>query len=173
MSSVSSIPSDPGRAAATAWCCPTSSGARSSNEPIIVHGDGTQTRSFTWVGDVVSALIGLVETRSTCGEVFNIGNGAEISIRDLAAKVKSKTGSRSPIEYVPYSQVFDDSFEDMPRRVPDIGKIARAIGYRPTVHLDEIIEQVIDFWADSSSPNAVRRVVPIESDYHQVPAIAV
>ena len=144
-----------------------------SNEPIIVHGDGTQTRSFTWVGDVVSALIGLVETPSTCGEVFNIGNGAEISIRDLAAKVKSKTGSRSPIEYVPYSQVFDDSFEDMPRRVPDIGKIARAIGYRPKVHLDEIIEQVIDFWADSSSPNAVRRVVPIESDYHQVPAIAV
>ncbi len=120
-----------------------------NDEPITVHGDGTQTRSFTWVGDVVSALIGLVQEPKTCGEVFNVGNGAEISIRDLAAKVKLITGSNSPVQFVPYNQVFDESFEDMPRRVPDIGKISRYIGYRPTVHLDEIIEQVVTFWAGS------------------------
>ena len=89
-------------------------------EPITVHGDGTQTRSFTWVGDVVSAVTALVQEPKAVGEVFNIGNGAEISIGDLALKVKAMTGSDSPIERVPYNQVFDDSFEDMPRRVPDI-----------------------------------------------------
>lgn len=144
-----------------------------SNEPIIVHGDGTQTRSFTWVGDVVSALIGLVEDPNTCGEVFNIGNGAEISIRDLAAKVKLKTGSRSPIEFVPYSQVFDETFEDMPRRVPDISKIGRVIGYRPKVHLDEIIDQVVAFWAESSLPKSARTLIPAACDSRQVPALAV
>ena len=119
-----------------------------ANEPIVVHGDGSQTRSFTWVGDVVSALIGLIDEPNTAGEVFNIGNGAEISIRDLALKVKQLTGSSSPLLFVPYNQVFDASFEDMPRRVPDITKIGRFIGYRPTVHLDEIIEHVVGFWAD-------------------------
>jgi UDP-glucose 4-epimerase len=117
-----------------------------ANEPIIVHGDGTQTRSFTWVGDVVSALIGLIEDPKTAGEVFNIGNGAEISIRNLAMLVKRITGSDSPLEFVPYEQVFDASFEDMPRRVPDINKIGRFIGYRPTVQLDQIIEHVVEFW---------------------------
>ena len=133
-----------------------------SGEPIVVHGDGTQTRSFTWVGDVVSALIRLVQAPHTCGEVFNVGNGAEISIRDLALLVKRKTGSNSPIEFVPYNRVFDDSFEDMPRRVPDITKIAKFIGYRPTVQLDEIIDQVVDFWSAATPmrmPTAVPAVV--------------
>lgn len=143
-----------------------------TNEPIIVHGDGSQTRSFTWVGDVVTALIALVETPGTCGEVFNIGNGAEISIRDLAAKVKLKTGSRSPIEFVPYNQVFDDSFEDMPRRVPDISKIGQAIGYRPKVHLDEIIEHVVAFWAEASSPTPAQDALRAARDYRHV-AVAV
>jgi len=126
-----------------------------ANEPIVVHGDGTQTRSFTWVGDVVSALIGLIEEPKTAGEVFNIGNGAEVSIRDLAWMVKRMTGSSSPVKFVPYNQVFDESFEDMPRRVPDIGKIGRFIGYRPTVHLDEIIEHVVNFWAETATPRPV------------------
>jgi UDP-glucose 4-epimerase len=117
--------------------------------PILVHGDGSQTRSFTWVGDVVSALIGLADEPTSAGEVFNIGNGAEISILDLARKVRSMVGSASPIQLIPYNQVFDSSFEDMPRRVPDISKIRQAIGYRPTVHLDEIIERVIDFWTET------------------------
>jgi UDP-glucose 4-epimerase len=115
-------------------------------ETISVHGDGSQTRSFTWVGDVVSAVTALVQEPKALGEVFNIGNGAEISIRDLALKVKTMTGSDSPIELVPYNEVFDDSFEDMPRRVPDISKIARLVGYKPSVHLDEIIERVTGYW---------------------------
>jgi len=115
-------------------------------ETITVHGDGSQTRSFTWVGDVVSAVTALVQEPKALGEVFNIGHGAEISIRDLALKVKAMAGSDSPIELVPYNQVFDDSFEDMPRRVPDIAKIARLVGYKPSVHLDEIIDRVIDYW---------------------------
>src|SRR5215467_4241439 len=119
--------------------------------PILVHGDGNQTRSFTWVGDVVSALIGLADEPASAGEVFNIGNGAEISILDLARKVKRMVGTTSPIQLVPYNQVFDSSFEDMPRRVPDISKIRQAIGYRPTVQLDEIIERVIDFWTEMSA----------------------
>jgi UDP-glucose 4-epimerase len=145
------------------------------NEPIIVHGNGTQTRSFTWVGDVVTALIGLVQDPNTCGEVFNVGNGAEISIYELAEKVKLMTGSDSPIEFVPYDQVFDDSFEDMPRRVPDIGKIGRYIGYRPTVHLDEIIGHVVDFWAGAVPRAAVpsRVLEPIAAHGTPVPVLAV
>jgi UDP-glucose 4-epimerase len=114
--------------------------------PITIHGDGTQTRSFTWVGDVVGAMLALVEQPKAIGEVFNIGNGAEISIRDLAAQIKAMTDSSSPLQYVPYDQAFDTSFEDMPRRVPDISKIHRYVGFQPKVHLSEIIERVIEFW---------------------------
>ncbi len=117
-----------------------------AGKPITVHGDGTQTRSFTWVGDVVAGMLKLVNEPKAQGEVFNIGNGAEVSIRDLACKVKSMTGSNSPLEFVPYEAAFDDSFEDMPRRVPDISKIQRMVGYSPTVHLDEIIANVIAYW---------------------------
>jgi UDP-glucose 4-epimerase len=114
--------------------------------PITVHGDGTQTRSFTWVGDVVSAMVSLVNEPKAFGEVFNIGNGAEISIHELAERVRTRAGSESAIEFVPYRAVFDDSFEDMPRRVPDISKIRRAVGFTPKVHLDEIIDRVIAYW---------------------------
>lgn len=141
-----------------------------ANEPIVVHGDGSQTRSFTWVGDVVSALIGLIEEPNTAGEVFNIGNGAEISIRDLAQKVKQLTGSSSPLLFVPYNQVFDAGFEDMPRRVPDITKVGRFIGYRPTVHLDEIIEHVVGFWADQvPQPSMVDSPPSRRRDYFTSP----
>jgi nucleoside-diphosphate-sugar epimerase len=114
--------------------------------PITVHGDGTQTRSFTWVGDVVSAMVSLVNEPKAIGEVFNIGNGAEISISELAERVRARTGSDSTIEFVPYRAVFDESFEDMPRRVPDISKIRDAVGFTPKVHLDEIIDRVIEYW---------------------------
>lgn len=120
-----------------------------AGDPIIVHGDGSQTRSFTWVGDVVWAMMALVNEPKAFGQVFNIGNGAEISILDLAWKVKAATGSDSPVHFAPYSQVFDESFEDMPRRVPDISKIRQFVGYKPTVHLDEIIDHVIKFWSPS------------------------
>jgi UDP-glucose 4-epimerase len=117
-----------------------------ANEPIVVHGQGTQTRSFTWVGDVVWAMMTLINEPRAAGEVFNIGNGEEISIRDLAARVCQRTGSSSAIRYVPYEEAFDRSFEDMPRRVPDISKLRRLIGYQPRVQLDGIINSVISYW---------------------------
>jgi nucleoside-diphosphate-sugar epimerase len=128
-----------------------------AGQPLTVHGDGAQTRCFTWVGDVVSALLGLVDTPHSVGKVFNIGNGAEISIRELAEKITAMTGSDSPIRFVPYHEVYGHSFEDMSRRVPDISKIQQLIGYRPTVHLDDILERVIGYWEDQS-PAAERRV---------------
>ena len=128
--------------------------------PITVHGDGTQTRSFTWVGDVVSAMLALVNEPKAVGEVFNIGNGAEISIRDLAHKVKAMTGSDSSLQFVSHAHVFGEDFEDMPRRVPDISKIRRYVGYEPTVHLDEIIERVVDFWGSKKEEPQPARVAP-------------
>jgi UDP-glucose 4-epimerase len=108
-----------------------------------VFGDGTQSRSFTYVGDVVDALIALALEPRAIGEVFNVGNTHEISIRDLADRVKAATGSTSPIQYVPYDQAYEAGFEDMPRRVPDISKLGQLIGYQPKVGLDEIIDRVI------------------------------
>jgi UDP-glucose 4-epimerase len=114
-----------------------------SHEPRTVFGDGTQSRSFTYVGDVIRAVVALIDEPRAIGQVFNIGNGREISIRDLALRVKEMTGSRSPIVTIPYDQAYEAGFEDMPRRVPDISKIRALIGYQPTVELDEILTRVI------------------------------
>jgi UDP-glucose 4-epimerase len=115
-----------------------------AGQPITVFGDGSQSRSFTYVGDVVRAMVALINEPKAIGQVFNIGNGAEISIGDLAEKIKSMTGSHSPIVKIPYDQAYEAGFEDMPRRVPDISKIRALVGYEPTVHLDDILGRVID-----------------------------
>jgi UDP-glucose 4-epimerase len=115
-----------------------------AGQPITVFGDGEQSRSFTYVGDVVRAMVALINEPAAVGQVFNIGNGKEISINALAAKVKTLTGSGSEIVRIPYDQAYEAGFEDMPRRVPDISKIRALIGYEPTVELDEILERVID-----------------------------
>jgi UDP-glucose 4-epimerase len=112
--------------------------------PITVHGDGRQSRSFTYVGDVVAGVIKLSQEPSAIGEVFNIGASEEISILDLAHRVKALTSSSSTIVLVPYDEAYEAGFEDMPRRVPDLTKIHRAVGYRPTIGLDEILHRVID-----------------------------
>ena len=112
--------------------------------PITVYGDGTQTRSFTYVGDVVEGLVRLVNEPSAIGEVFNIGNTEEISILALAERIRTMTGSQSPIVLIPYDQAYDAGFEDMPRRVPSLQKIHALVGYRPTVNLDEILSRVIE-----------------------------
>jgi UDP-glucose 4-epimerase len=114
-----------------------------AGEPITVFGDGTQSRSFTYVGDVVDALVALAQEPRAVGGVFNIGNTSEISIRELAERVKSLTASRSPIHFVPYDEAYEAGFEDMPRRAPDISKVAALIGYQPKVTLDDIIARVI------------------------------
>jgi UDP-glucose 4-epimerase len=115
-----------------------------AGDPITVHGDGKQTRSFTYVGDVVDALVRLMETPAAVGQVVNIGNTEEVSILEVAERVKAKTGSSSPIVLIPYSEAYEEGFEDMPRRVPSIEKIQGLVGYRPTVDLDAILDRVIE-----------------------------
>jgi UDP-glucose 4-epimerase len=120
-----------------------------SGHPVTVFGDGTQSRSFTYVSDVVDALVALATEPRAVGQVFNIGNVGEIAIRDLAAKVVAATGSPSPIEYIPYDQAYEAGFEDMPRRVPDLSKLNELIGYAPKVGLDEIIWRVVEHFRTS------------------------
>ena len=114
-----------------------------AGQPITVFGDGSQSRSFTYVGDVVDALMRLVDEPKAVGEVFNVGNGQEISILGLAEKIKEMTGSQSEIVKVPYDQAYGAGFEDMPRRVPDITKLQKFTGYEPKVQLTEILTRVI------------------------------
>lgn len=113
---------------------------------ITVYGDGTQTRSFTHVKDVVRALIGIVNHAEAVGQVFNIGNNKEISIEELAKRIREKTSSDSEIVYIPYDQAYEEGFEDMLRRVPDITKINRLIGFAPEAGIEEIIDSVIDYY---------------------------
>ena len=120
-----------------------------AGEPITVYGDGTQCRCFTDVSDVVSGLLGLVDHPEAVGEVFNIGSQQEVSILELAEKVKAMTKSKSEIVLVPYAEAYEEGFEDMPRRVPDTSKIAKLIGYEPTVSLEQILERVIAYLSDS------------------------
>jgi UDP-glucose 4-epimerase len=122
-----------------------------AHEPITVYGDGTQTRSFTFVGDVVAGLLRLVQTPAAVGEVFNIGNTEEISILDLARRIKDMTNSQSEIVLIPYEQAYDAGFEDMPRRVPDLRKIRAAVGYEPTQNLDDILRRIIESWNVNTS----------------------
>ena len=115
-----------------------------AGEPITVFGDGTQTRCFTYVGDVVGALTEIVTREAAYGGVYNVGNTEEVSIRDLAERVKALAKSASPIVNIPYDQAYESGFEDMPRRVPDLTKIRALIGYEPRVTLDEILRLVIE-----------------------------
>jgi UDP-glucose 4-epimerase len=115
-----------------------------TGEPITVFGDGTQTRSFTYVGDVVDGLTRLVRDERAVGEVFNIGNTEEISVLSLAERVKAMTKSSSKIVLIPYEQAYEAGFEDMPRRVPDLGKITGLIGFEPKMALEAILQSVID-----------------------------
>jgi len=114
-----------------------------AGKPITVYGDGTQRRCFCHVKDVVRALCDLMAKEDLMGKVFNIGSTEEISIRELAERVRQAAGSESEIELVPYEDAYEPGFEDMPRRVPDISKVERAIGWRPTRELAGILEDVI------------------------------
>jgi UDP-glucose 4-epimerase len=119
-----------------------------TGRPITIYGDGSQSRCFTAVTDVVGALMKLMDHPGAVGEVFNIGSSEEVTVRALAERVRSLTGSQSEIVCVPYEQAYGEGFEDMPRRVPDISKIEALIGYRPTRSLDQILESVIAFFRD-------------------------
>ena len=123
-----------------------------AGRPITVYGDGKQTRCFGYVGDVVGALIKLMDHSESVGSVYNIGSNEEISILQLAEKVKQLTNSDSEIIFVPYDEAYEEGFEDMPRRVPDISKINKLVGFRPDMSLEGILESVISF--ESGRPSS-------------------
>jgi UDP-glucose 4-epimerase len=116
-----------------------------SGRPITVYGDGKQSRCFGYVGDVVGALMALMENPKAVGQVFNIGSNQEITILDLAHRIKELTQSSSEIVFVPYDEAYEEGFEDMPRRIPDISKVGELVGFRPNMNLDGILKSVIDY----------------------------
>jgi len=114
-----------------------------AGDNLTVYGDGSQTRCFTHVADATQALICLAEHPEANGGVYNIGSTDEISVLELAQRIKRLTGSNSQIVFIPYSQAYEEGFEDMMRRVPDLSKINQLIGYAPTMCLDEILADII------------------------------
>jgi UDP-glucose 4-epimerase len=120
--------------------------------PITVYGDGKQTRCFTYVSDVVGQLVALAQEERAIGEVFNIGNDREeVTILELARRVKARTGSKSEIELVPYERAYEQGFEDMLRRVPDLSKLRALTGYEPRVQLDEVIDRVVGYFSSDAT----------------------
>jgi UDP-glucose 4-epimerase len=114
-----------------------------TNADITVYGDGTQSRCFTHVNDAVTAMIDIAMHPEANGEVYNVGGNHEITMLDLATRIKEMTGSQSRIVLVPYSTAYEEGFEDMVRRVPDVTKLNRLTGYQPTVSLEESLESII------------------------------
>ena len=118
-----------------------------AGRPITVYGDGKQSRCFCYVGDVIGALMKLMDDESAVGQVFNVGSNQEISIIDLAKEVKALAKSDSEIVLVPYDEAYEEGFEDMPRRVPDISKINQQVGFKPERDLEGILLSVIDYYS--------------------------
>jgi UDP-glucose 4-epimerase len=116
-----------------------------AGRPITVYGSGKQSRCFCHVGDVVGGLVKLMDTEAAVGEVFNVGSNQEISILNLAKRVKELSNSESEIVFVPYDEAYEEGFEDMPRRIPDISKVNKLVGFKPAMELDGILKSVIDF----------------------------
>ncbi len=115
-----------------------------ANEPLTVYGDGTQTRCFCSVDDVVEALLSMLANDATIGDVYNLGNPVEITILDLAHRIVKATGSTSSIAFVPFTQAYESGFEEIVRRVPDISKLQQTIGFKPKTPLDWILLAVIE-----------------------------
>lgn len=117
--------------------------------PITVYGDGKQSRSFTYVGDVVNGVIDLANNQKAIGDIFNIGHGEEINICKLAEMIKEMTNSNSEIVFIPYDKAYEAGFEDMARRAPDISKINQLTGYKPTIGIRKILEKVIEYFKEA------------------------
>ena len=129
-----------------------------AGQPLMVFGDGTQSRCFCHVSDTVGALAGLIEHPDAVGQIFNIGSEEEITIGELAQLVKFLTRSSSPIEYIPYEEAYEEGFEDMHRRVPDISRIKELLNFRTTHNTRQIIQSVINYF---SAPAKPRRAVKV------------
>jgi len=123
-----------------------------ADRPLEIHGDGTQTRCFCHISDTVRALTGLVEERSTNGEIYNVGSTESIGILDLAHRVLELTGSSSELQFVPYDQVYGQGIEDMLNRKPSLEKVRQAIGWRPALDLDRILADVVDWARTAPTP---------------------
>ena len=121
---------------------------------LTIHGSGQQSRCFGYVGDVVGGMMKLMAEPQAAGEIFNLGNDQEVTIEELAQRVKAACGSSSELRYIPYDEAFAAGFEDMQRRVPSLEKANRVVGYQPTVDLDGIIERVVAYYRDD--PDAPR-----------------
>jgi UDP-glucose 4-epimerase len=131
-----------------------------AGRPITVHGDGTQTRCFCHVGDVVAAVMGLVDHPGAVGGVFNVGSSEEVSINELVEVVRDVVGSPSEIVHVPYREAYEVGFEDMPRRVPDTTKVRDLIGFRPTLDLRAIVTRVAEYYRRVESYTTPRPARP-------------
>lgn len=116
-----------------------------AGDPITIYGDGTQRRCFGHVNDVVEGILGLMDCDSSVGQVFNVGSQEEISIHNLALRVREMANSSSDLAFIPYEQAYEEGFEDMPRRIPNLTKIHGAIGYQPKRTLEMIIRDVISY----------------------------
>ncbi len=116
------------------------------NHPLTIFGDGKQTRCFADVEDVSDGMIKLMNNKKAEGEIFNLGNDQEISIEELAQKIKKMTKSRSKLEYIKYEDAYEEGFEDMRQRKPDLTKIIKFINYKPAYDLDKILERIIDYF---------------------------
>ncbi len=123
------------------------------NEPITVYGDGSQSRCFTWVGDIVDALIKLSKENKAIGNIFNIGSTEEITILELAKLIKNLLNSDSEIIFIPYEKAYEEGFEDMVRRIPDISKAKEIIGFHPTKSIKDIILLTAEFYKSKLKNN--------------------
>ena len=113
------------------------------NETIPVYGDGSQTRTFTYIDDVVTAVVAIIDNENCVGEVMNIGGEQEISIKELAEKIVDLTRSESTIEFIPYENVYGKNFDDMRRRVPSLEKVNKLINYKPQYNLEKYLIEII------------------------------
>ncbi|HNR30476.1 MAG TPA: GDP-mannose 4,6-dehydratase [Candidatus Hydrogenedentes bacterium] len=130
------------------------------NEPLTVYGDGKQSRCFAYVGDVVPAIIALMDQRDICGDVFNIGNDESVSMEELARRIIARTGSASTLRYVSYDEAYGPGYDDMRHRRPCLKKVRAAIGYQPKTSLDAILDAVIADVRRRMDPNAARASCP-------------
>jgi len=134
------------------------------NTTISIYGSGKQSRCFCDVSDTVESLVRLMDLERSIGEVVNVGSTEEITIEALAQKVKERTGSSSPIEYVPYDQAYEPGFEDMMRRAPSVEKLHALTGFRPGIPLDEIIDRVAAFFQQKTDALDIQRVATTSAD---------
>jgi|WetSurSiteA1Bulk_404760.scaffolds.fasta_scaffold00322_1 nucleoside-diphosphate-sugar epimerase len=134
-----------------------------SNEPITIYGDGEQSRCFADVADIIGAIYKLSSHPGAVGQVFNIGSTEEVTIRELAERVITATGSQSQIIYVPYEEAYSPGFEDMRRRVPDLEKVYQLIGYKPTFSLDDTLKRVVDFERQQINKHSKEPTLPRSS----------